>query len=188
MWGVPDRAENDSHFPVGMPLVVLIVQSIEHVSALTGSSEGVVSIYERGLFRISVRISIPKLQNLISIRRILAIALVSAFMAPSAALLHAGSGRSVPACCRRDGKHHCMMAKRALALVDDGPSFRSAEPACPYRSHSSLPVGAQGAPLSPNNSVALLPTRIVESNPAIIGILVIRTLQPSRGPPASLLI
>ena len=170
-----------------MPLLAWIVQSIEQVSAITGSSEGVVSVYERGLFRSSVRISIPKLQNLISIRRILAIALVSAFMAPSAALLHASRESSVPACCRRDGKHHCMMAKRALALVDEGQSFRSAEPACPYRSHSSLPVGAQGTPPSPNNSVALLPTGIVESNPAIIGILVTRILQPSRGPPPSLL-
>jgi hypothetical protein len=164
------------------------VQSIEHVSALTGSSEGSrLSLRERAISNQSAN-SIPKLRNLISIRRILAIALMSAFIAPSAALLHAGRDTSVPACCRRDGKHHCMMAKRALALVDDGPSFRPAEPVCPYRCHSSLPVGARGAPPSPNNSVALLPTGIVESGPAIIGILVTRNLQPSRGPPPSLLI
>lgn len=135
-----------------------------------------------------MRIRFFALRNLISIRRILAIALMFAFIAPSAALLHAGTDRSVPACCRRDGKHHCMMMKRALALIEVGPSFRTALPVCPYGSHSSLPVGALGAPLGSVTSVALLSTGMVEGDQALISIFVIGTLQPSRGPPLSLLV
>jgi len=38
-----------------------------------------------------------------------------------------GSPTDVPACCRRDGKHHCMRRSGA-----DG--FKSAAMVCPYRS------------------------------------------------------
>ncbi len=33
---------------------------------------------------------------------------------------------SVPACCRRDGKHHC-------AMSPNGDGFRNLAPTCPYR-------------------------------------------------------
>src|SRR5271166_1293344 len=38
---------------------------------------------------------------------------------------------TTPACCRRDGKHHC-----AMPLNGDG--FRTSSPACPYRHLSVL--------------------------------------------------
>jgi hypothetical protein len=58
---------------------------------------------------------------------------------------------AIPACCRRDGKHHC-----AMSLKGDG--FRTTAPNCPYRtfralippptalklSSSILSIGAQG--------------------------------------------
>ncbi len=40
-------------------------------------------------------------------------------------------GSSVPACCRRNGKHHCEM-------LPQGDGFRTAAPGCPYRSFTAL--------------------------------------------------
>lgn len=39
---------------------------------------------------------------------------------------------SVPACCRRDGKHRC-------AMSPNGDGFRTLAPACPYRHLGVLP-------------------------------------------------
>jgi hypothetical protein len=54
-----------------------------------------------------------------------------------------GSESSLPACCRRDGKHHCAMSvplRQVLPGTSSGPVARTAIPACPYRSHLLMPV------------------------------------------------
>jgi DNA-binding XRE family transcriptional regulator len=62
------------------------------------------------------------------VSRFIAIALLLIFSGDSAlpALL-ADSESSLPACCRRDGKHHCAMTEKEAA----GPSWRTATRKCP---------------------------------------------------------
>jgi hypothetical protein len=90
-----------------------------------------------------------------AVRRFLAIALLVAFGLPFASPLFALSGDSdanMPVCCRRNGKHHCMLsaAERAL-LASEGPEFRMPVMHCPYgpaavvavRDHGAAPTTAQ---------------------------------------------
>jgi hypothetical protein len=53
------------------------------------------------------------------------------------------SGAAASACCRRDGKHHCMSeASGAAGISSDAfPSFRAKPPECPYRSLTAAPTG-----------------------------------------------
>jgi predicted membrane-bound spermidine synthase len=53
-------------------------------------------------------------------------------------LAEASSSKSLPACCRRDGKHHC--ARRLPEHVDDQSTvFRSKSEPCPYRAADVTP-------------------------------------------------
>jgi hypothetical protein len=70
------------------------------------------------------------------LRKLLAIALLAVFSLPFASTLLAlapGSGSQLPACCRRDGKHHCMetMAAADVALRD-GKRISAPLKKCPY--------------------------------------------------------
>jgi len=43
--------------------------------------------------------------------------------------------RTVPACCRRNGKHHCMSGiSGVMASNDKAPAFRTIPARCPFRS------------------------------------------------------
>ncbi|MFI5093006.1 MAG: hypothetical protein ACHQIK_06155 [Candidatus Acidiferrales bacterium] len=57
-----------------------------------------------------------------------------------------GSESNLPACCRRDGKHHCAMLARmqqpALS-ASSGPIVRSELPVCPYRSRLLAPFASR---------------------------------------------
>ena len=69
-------------------------------------------------------------------RRLLSILLLAAFGLPLLAPLLAMSTPSdawLPACCRRDGKHHCMMnlVERGQFASHD-PQFRAPVDKCPY--------------------------------------------------------
>lgn len=67
-------------------------------------------------------------------RRLLAIALVVLFWLPAvSALLPGAQDASLPACCRRNGAHHCVMAMamRASMARDTGPGF-AAPNHCPF--------------------------------------------------------
>jgi NAD(P)-dependent dehydrogenase (short-subunit alcohol dehydrogenase family) len=48
-------------------------------------------------------------------------------------------GNDAPACCRRNGRHHCQMARMSMAALSaDGiPSFSSSPSDCPYRSQKA---------------------------------------------------
>lgn len=64
------------------------------------------------------------------VRRIAAAALLLLLCAlPMQPLLRAETQAGVPACCRRDGKHHCMMMHMAAGM--DMPRSWMAQP-CPY--------------------------------------------------------
>jgi len=58
---------------------------------------------------------------------------------PLSPLAIASAGDPVPECCRRGGKHHCMMA--GMMPADDGShSLRTVPDPCPYRSQRATPT------------------------------------------------
>jgi hypothetical protein len=71
------------------------------------------------------------------VRRTLSISLLLLFMLPLVSPLFAASAAeaNVPACCRRDGKHHCMMAAAiAQRSSSDAGKTETArvQESCPY--------------------------------------------------------
>jgi len=66
------------------------------------------------------------------LRRTVAILLAGLFsFSLIAPLFSAGSDANLPACCRRNGKHHCAMAAGAAQMPSPGRSFQSGG-TCPY--------------------------------------------------------
>jgi len=69
-------------------------------------------------------------------RRISATLLLLAFFSFVSAPLLLGSAdpyKNLPACCRRNGKHHCMMSMAERSHVASGkPEFRSLPEKCPF--------------------------------------------------------
>ena len=61
---------------------------------------------------------------------------------PVSPLTISASGDPIPPCCRRDGKHHCMMmAMAAMGAEDHGSPRASTKPdPCPYRSLRATPT------------------------------------------------
>jgi len=59
-------------------------------------------------------------------------------------LLLGATGASVPACCRRDGEHHCSAGVSADA-GNELPSARSTSPKCPHCSQIA-PASIAGVP------------------------------------------
>jgi hypothetical protein len=125
-------------------------------------------------------------------RRGLSILLVLFFsLGPLTAMLQADEDSRLPACCRRDGKHHCAMSEETaarLALAAAGPVF-TAPARCPFFpraiSQSTNPTcglanTATNLPDFLTRPLPLLATR------AAAVLAPIRT-RPSRGPPASTL-
>jgi hypothetical protein len=91
------------------------------------------------------------------VRKLIAIALLAVFGLPFGSSLFAlapRNGSSLPACCRRDGKHHCMMSMAERDRLSRREPGISAPPEkCPYcpaailRIHHSVdfaPPSAQG--------------------------------------------
>jgi hypothetical protein len=57
---------------------------------------------------------------------------VGSLLSPLALLVKSDSESNLPACCRRDGKHHC--ATMAAVTEPAGKRFQAAPEACPFRS------------------------------------------------------
>ena len=70
---------------------------------------------------------------------------------PLSPLAITAAGDPVPACCRRDGKHHCMMMAMARTGADnDGSPRASRKPdPCPYRSLRAIPAATSAATYPP---------------------------------------
>ena len=70
------------------------------------------------------------------LRKLLAIALLVAFGLPFASSLFALTPKSkvnLPACCRRNGKHHCVMSiPERQNATNDGTQFSAPPDKCPY--------------------------------------------------------
>lgn len=74
-------------------------------------------------------------------RRILAISLLLLFALPAIAPLFALSGTeaNIPICCRRNGKHHCMMPTEQ-AQVSQGTHLSLTPNKCPFYPTASTPT------------------------------------------------
>ncbi len=73
-------------------------------------------------------------------RRLLASALVLAFFSPLIAPAFTASVRTadLPACCRRNGIHHCMMHRMAMGLAPW--PYRTVQDKCPYSPFANLAI------------------------------------------------
>jgi hypothetical protein len=116
-------------------------------------------------------------------RRAVASLLLAMFSFPLiAAALYAGEAASVPACCRRSGKHHCEMAETSSA--SDGPTVTPTKcaswPGVPIASFGSgIQSAAPAIVVAPHFSVYL---RVAPNAGEPAGAAAITTL-PQRGPP-----
>ena len=102
-----------------------------------------------------------------------------------------GSESTLPACCRREGKHQCAMSARFQEPVPSAssePVVRAAIPVCPYRSRLLMPIVSRMlfAPCAPAFSVPSVSS-------AALGVETIRVARISdfhshlkRGPPSLL--
>ena len=72
-------------------------------------------------------------------RRLLASALVLAFFSPLVAPAFTASinEADLPACCRRNGKHHCMMYAMMMGQIPGHPVFAEK---CPYAPFAHLAI------------------------------------------------
>ncbi len=109
----------------------------------------------------------------------LLVVLLAGFLLP----LFASPGEALPACCRRDGKHHCHM--------DMGPNsgstereFRASATPCPYRCGDCLPNSARQAFISVRGGEFQFSVRAASSSPKQLSLF--ETAVPphlQRGPP-----
>ena len=126
-------------------------------------------------------------------RRILAITLLLAFGSPlavpllaSVADLQSKDARStLPACCRRNGKHRCALTMAtALAGVNSGPAMQA--PPCPLYPSPSTPLRLATATLTPAPTLAI--TLLRATSPRARSFLRANSSAPyanqKRGPPS----
>jgi len=101
---------------------------------------------------------------------------------PLSPLAIAAAGDPVPECCRRGGKHHCLMA--GMTPADDrSPGLRTVPDPCPYRSQRATPAATPQINV-PKVLVQLMPMVGRLAMPAFV----VRgsrrlALVPQRGPP-----
>jgi hypothetical protein len=91
------------------------------------------------------------------LRRLIANSLIAmlcgVMLAP---LATAWESASIPLCCRRNGKHHCMSYMSGVPGANESePAFRAVS-TCPYRSNLLLTTGVAKA-LTPKSVVSNLP-------------------------------
>jgi hypothetical protein len=125
------------------------------------------------------------------LRRLIAISLLATLglpFVPPLLALTARSESNLPACCRRNGKHHCMMgmADRSLRTGGD-PQFTAPAEKCPYS--PAAVIATHGNTFAPPLAQALFAALV--AHPAIaaqteskLRISLSRSRQ-KRGPPTS---
>lgn len=133
-----------------------------------------------------------------SLRRILSILLVLAFGLPVAApafALGQDSAAGLPSCCRRNGKHHCMMnvEQRRMLLELEGKTSRWDAPVkpCPYCPGPVATAVFHSNVLAPPTAAAVY-AEIVAYPAAVAQTESMRRIahdrsRQKRGPPVSLL-
>jgi hypothetical protein len=96
---------------------------------------------------------------------------------------------SLPACCRRDGKHRCGMAWRLQSSTQDqtnGPAVRSAAEPCPYRSALFGPIAphAMAAPAQKPAYAPPLPYSAAIAQTVLLARISEARSHHKRGPPS----
>ena len=119
----------------------------------------------------------------LTMRRLLAITLLVALGIPSALPLFAATGdsqKSLPACCRRHGVHHCSMGQ----VPGSGPAFTSTP--CPFYPAATTAVRIAGAFISASQltAVELFHARIAPPLAAHGAWTFTSSANLQRGPPA----
>jgi hypothetical protein len=131
-----------------------------------------------------VRVVSDGVRPYILMRRMLASLLLVLFSFPLIApALLANTVSGLPACCLRNGKHHC-----ALADVDASPSLRANQPKCPlFPKAGAVPAfskivlfGAAPKTTAPYFFEATIATREGNLVPTVL-----RGSVPKRGPPTA---
>ena len=120
-------------------------------------------------------------------RRSTAISQVFLLLALYAAPLLAGSTATLPACCRRDGAHHCAMRQQAAATQAANNQTEVGSPVrCPYRFPAIVLTHATKLFLNQASTATFLPgshelvrREIAGQVPAWFAVVV-----DNRGPPA----
>jgi hypothetical protein len=129
-------------------------------------------------------------------QRLLVFALLLAFLMPWGLQLLAGARTSdadLPACCRRNGMHHCMMSpaeKQAMfrAMISNERTFRAPMQRCPFwPSHLTLVFPGTIPATEPTPELSLTPPSARERSPqqaeSMRRATELRT-RHTRGPPA----
>jgi hypothetical protein len=118
-------------------------------------------------------------------------AVLFAVIAPSLLIfadLISPAENTLPACCRRDGKHHCAMMAAAPEPLPD-TQIKAEAPVCPFRSQASITAFALAyLPAASATHFAGLESHpaIHEQTHAALRVSETRSHQ-KRGPPASVL-
>jgi hypothetical protein len=117
-------------------------------------------------------------------RRPFSILIVALFtLAPLSALLPGGSDAQLPACCRRNGKHHCAMMA-AMAAPPSGTTWFAAPDRCPlYGAGHLFPAPIFALPHSP--ATPSLIASLLSPAPSSPAILYRFSTPSSRGPPSA---
>jgi len=92
---------------------------------------------------LAVRIRRSKRTHSFRLRAIAGVLLAFFFLPFLLPFCNVDSEAALPACCRRDGKHHCAMFAHTGApgiTASTGPVARAATPECPYRSRWLMPL------------------------------------------------
>ena len=118
-------------------------------------------------------------------RRILAITLLIAFGSSLVLPLFAAqvdSQRNLPACCRRNGAHHC----NGLLSANSGPAFQS--PPCPNYPSPATPVSLNTAALAApiTSAIELAITSALPATNQARALISILSSNQLRGPPTLL--
>jgi len=87
-------------------------------------------IQERDSWTTIARVAYRRMRRLLSILLAIGLGLGPAVMALPANVLAAGDDSGLPACCRRNGVHHCTMP------APGGETSVSAPASCPYMPHA----------------------------------------------------
>jgi hypothetical protein len=110
-------------------------------------------------------------------------------LGPVAATLHAEDDAGLPACCRRNGAHHCNLSARMVAMMvdSDGKTSLSAPTACPY--FPGYNVAPSTTPLALGAQPVSMPALLVQPHTPAAARAAARLSQlrtrAGRGPPDS---
>jgi hypothetical protein len=160
------------------------------------TNEGSRFIGERGIFWFACDSTMKARQSPFRynplVRRLISITLLLLFSLPLISpvlALAAVSDANLPACCRRNGAHHCMMKTQQTEASGHGPSFSAIPQKCP--AYPAMVTSVRHGDLS--LSTACLIFAEIVSHPSVKAQTIARSRvaldrsRQKRGPPTNLL-